>query len=127
MDVVAYTGSVRGFVIRPENLHVGPFAGGGIEDQRDQVGFRIVTLAHLSIWISSGSVEIAQANVLDSVSTVIVPEDLLDHEFAPAVGIDWRLGMVFRERDILRHAVSGTGGRKDNIRDVEFAHCVEKV
>lgn len=127
MDVVPDAGSVRGFVIRPENLHIGPLAGGDVEDQRDQVRFRIVALAYVGIGVSPGGVEIAKVDVFDPVGIVVVLEDLLDHELAPAVGIDGRLGVVFRERNALRHAVGGTGGRKDNVRDMEFAHCIEEV
>jgi len=46
---------VVGFVIGAENLHVGPLAGGDVEDQRDQVSLRVVALTHLGTGMRCGT------------------------------------------------------------------------
>ena len=127
VDVVADASPVVGFVIGAENLHVVPLAGGDVEDQRDQVSLRVVALTHLGIGVRPGSVEIAKVDMPDPVGMFIVLEDLFDHELAPAIGVNGRLGVVFRNRDALWHAIGGAGGRKNDVGDVKFAHGIEKV
>ena len=66
MDVVADGGAVGGGVVLTEDFDGFAAAEGDVEDERDEVGFRLVGLA--ATRNSSGHVEVAQAGVGEAVN-----------------------------------------------------------
>ena len=60
MDVIANAGAIRRVVVVAEDLQVGSMATHHVEHQRDQVGFRVVLFAEISVRISAGGVEVAE-------------------------------------------------------------------
>lgn len=86
MHVVADTGAIRGIVIPAKYRYRLTPARGGLQDQRDQVGFRLVAFTQLAIRVSTGGIEVTQAYRLQAIRPVEVLENLLDHPFAQPVG-----------------------------------------
>jgi hypothetical protein len=61
MDVIADAGAVVRRIILAEDFNMRAFPRRDIENQRDQVRFRIVILAQMAIGMGTGCVKIAQA------------------------------------------------------------------
>ena len=57
MDIIPNTTAVRGIIIRSEDFDIRSFAGCGIQDQWDDVGFGIVAFPDLAFGIGSGRIE----------------------------------------------------------------------
>ena len=66
VDVIADAGAVRRFVIVPEHLYGGTLAQRRLQDQRNQVRFRIVMFADQSAFIRARCVEIPERHELKS-------------------------------------------------------------
>lgn len=127
MDVIADAGAIRGVVIAPEDGDMGPAPGGGLQDQRDQVGFGVVPLAELPFGISPGGVEVAQADRLETIGAVKIGQHLFNHQLAVPVGVYWPLGMSLIDRGVFRLAEGGRGRRENKALDTKGAHCLEQV
>ena len=59
MDVIPDAGSVRSGIVIAEYFDFLAFAGRNFENERNQMGFRVVVFADLALRVCSGSVEIA--------------------------------------------------------------------
>ncbi len=59
VDVVADAGAVWGVVVIAIDGDDWAAAGGGVEHERDQVRFRVVSLADLGIGVGASGVEVA--------------------------------------------------------------------
>src|SRR3546814_19764432 len=68
MNVVADRRAVRCRVIRAEDLKRGPLPERGFEDERNQVGFRIVRLADLAVRIRDGRIEVTECRPFQAVA-----------------------------------------------------------
>ena len=79
MDVVADAGSVGSFVVGTENRDEFALALRDLQDQRDQMRFRMMRFA--LVGGCACCVEITQAGVTQSVNLVKPREHLLDDEF----------------------------------------------
>ena len=62
MNVVADAGTVRGRVVRSEDLQLRAVLGGGGQRQRNQMSLRFVEFANLAAVIRSRGIEIAQTH-----------------------------------------------------------------
>ena len=70
VDVVPDAGAVRSIIIRPENFNVFLLPGQRQQNVGNEVGFRFMALAQLSIRVCACGVEVAQADRLQPVCTV---------------------------------------------------------
>ncbi len=61
MDVVADAGAVRGGVVVAVYGDEFPCAEGNLEDDRDEMGFRVVGFADCFVRMGTGGVEVAEA------------------------------------------------------------------
>ena len=69
------------------DLQLRTILGGGGQRQRNQVSFRGVDLAGLSVFIGSGGVEIAQAHRAQIVSAAVGLERVFEKKFRRAIRI----------------------------------------
>ena len=115
MDVVANAGSVGGRVIRSKHLHVGLLTEWNLEDIGDDMRFLPVMFAKLLR--TAGGIEIAQADVGESMLLFVPVENAFEHQLRFTVRIDGVLGEIFGDRYLFRNAEDGAGGGED-----EFAN-----
>jgi hypothetical protein len=59
VNIITNAGSIGRVVIGSKDRNVFAVFGSSIQDEGHQVRFRIMVLANLGIWISSGSIEIS--------------------------------------------------------------------
>src|SRR5690606_2358450 len=67
MHVVAEAGAVRRGIIVAEYLQGGAFAEGGVDGERDEVGFRIVSLADGGVLGGAGGIKVAEGGKTQTV------------------------------------------------------------
>ena len=87
--------------------------------------FRVMALADAPLRVGSCRVEIAQRGEAQSIGVIERFEDALHEIFAFAVGIDRVLRMFFVHRHVLRIAVGGARGGKDEILHVVAPHGIQ--
>src|SRR3954470_20443528 len=85
MDVIADAGAVVSRVILSKDLDIRALSRRDIENQRDQMRFRIVILAQMAVGMRTGCVEIAQAGGTHPMDLVRPVKNPLDHELGLAV------------------------------------------
>src|SRR2546423_8175406 len=87
MNVVAHAGAVARRIVVAINLDILARPGGCLQNQRNQVCFRIVPFA--ATFGRGGSVEITKRHGMNSISLVIAAQCVLERYFCFAVGIGW--------------------------------------
>src|SRR6266849_4168042 len=117
MDIVADAGSVRRGIVGAENVHLGNTAAGGIENARNDVSFHAMMLA--AVLGGSGSIEIAQGQIVESSVGLVIRQNPLENEFGFSVRVDGGFAMVFGNGNDFGFAVSGGGGGEN-----KFLHAV---
>lgn len=135
VNIVANAGAVGSRVITAQNIDVGPFSEGHLEDQRNQVGFNPVVLPEFVT--CSGSVEVPERDELQPVQLMVPAKDLFKHQFGFAVRVDGPLRETLIHWNLVRWSVRGAGGTKDEfpnpgghgrIRQVDgVAYIVPKI
>jgi hypothetical protein len=88
---------------------------------------RFVLFTDFAFRVSTSSVEVAEGSMANTVSSFIVPYDLLDHELTPTVGVDGLLLMVFRYGDGIWNTVSRARARKDEITTSLSPHRIQEA
>ena len=126
VDVVADAGAIRRGVVGAENGDVRGLAGDGHEGAGDDMAFGRVVLADQSVGGAATGIEITEDDMLDAEGLVTVAQDLFQHEFAAAVGVDGLLGMPFVHGNVLRIAEGGAGGGEDEVFGPVLPHGFEK-
>ncbi|MNH18388.1 hypothetical protein D3C79_780880 [compost metagenome] len=126
MNVVTNAGAIRGVVITTKHGHRIASAGGGLENQRYQVGFRLMALAQLPVRVGPRSIEITQANRLQPVGTIEILKDLLDHPLAQPIRVDRCLAVRFVDGYIQRVAVHRSAGREHQPLDARIHHGLQQ-
>src|SRR3546814_6321167 len=81
----------------------------------EEMGFGFMALAKPGFRVRAGSVAVTQADRLQPISDVIVPEHLLEHPLAAAVRVDRRPGVGFVARGVLGVADHRGGRREDEL------------
>src|SRR5262245_54790238 len=84
--------------------------------------FRLVILAKFAVSVRPSGVEISQADMLESVSIVIITQDCLYHELSHSVWIYRSAKVVFGQGQFLRVAINGASRRQDEALDVMLKH-----
>ena len=122
VDVVADGGAVGGGIVSAVDVD-GTVLGGGLEDERDQVGLGIVALA-VALG-GTGGVEVAQRGAGEASGGGGPAEHALEEELGLAVGVGGLRGGVFGDRQVFGIAVDGGGGAEDEALDSGGDHGVE--
>ena len=108
MDVIAYAGAILGGIVGPEDMDRFSASRGCLQDQRNQMRFRIVGLAQ--IFRRAGRVEITKAAIPEPVNAVQPCEHLLHQQLGFAINVGGPKRLVFRDGHPLRVAVEGRRG-----------------
>src|SRR5712671_3274273 len=96
VNVIANAGAVGRGIIRAEDLDLRPLAKNGLQDERNEMRFRIVIFANLGIGAGAGGVEIAECSTGPAIGRRIIGQGALHGKFGPAVWINRSLGLVLR-------------------------------
>ena len=126
MDVVPNAGAVRCVVVRTIDGNGIPFAVGDLQNQRDQVAFRIVRLSDGTAGICTASVEIPQRNIPQTMCFGSPVEHLLHGKFGFPVRVCGTSPVALQNRNILRLAVGSSSGGKDDLIQTMAYHCLKE-
>src|SRR5215472_16593449 len=107
MDVVTQARAVGSIVVISVNGEILPLTGSGLEQQRNDVRFRMMALAKRRR--RAGSVEIAKGDHAPTIRSRIPLQNALQHQLSFPVGIHGILGAVFIDGNGLRCAVHSRG------------------
>ena len=119
MDIIPDAGAVRRIIVCSENGDVVPLPQRNLEDQRNQMGFRIMRFSDLSVWMGSAGIEIPQRNVAEIVSLAGPVEHFLHGKFRFSVGIRRSRPVGLQNRNPLRLPVGRRrGGEHDLVHPV---------
>jgi hypothetical protein len=88
MNIIADAGAVGRIIIRAKHRESRAFPFDRIQHQRDQMGFGLMKLANLGIRVGPRDVEIAKNHMAQTVSRLIVAQNILDRPFRCAIGVD---------------------------------------
>src|SRR5882762_7928397 len=97
MDIVADASAIRSWIIRSKNFHGLALAAYGFKGNWDQVGLRGVQFADGSIFVGSGSVEVTETYVAESVGTSVGLKRIFKCQFCGPIGIDRVANRVLRD------------------------------
>ena len=90
VDVVADAGAVGGGIVVAVDANGGASPERDVEDERNQVGFRVVGFAAgdaLGTFRRAGYVEVAQRGIAQAVNAIEPAEHVLDKQLGLAIGI----------------------------------------
>ena len=122
MNVVSNTCAVLGVVVITKNRNVFALSVGNLQNQRNQVRFRIVRLTNLTGDMGAAGVEVAQRYKPQAMRLPHPFEHLFHAQLGLAVAIG-RLGLVgLQNRHALRLAVCRSRGGKNNLIDAVRDH-----
>ncbi len=93
MNVISDRCPVFSREICTEKVEAFPFSQEKEDDVWDKMGLRFVHLTQTSARIRSCSIKIAERNIFQSVSSLIVLKYFFDKEFCAAIRIKWIQGM----------------------------------
>src|SRR5260370_5636783 len=119
VDVIADAGSVGRGVVSTKDIDVRQCTSGGIKNARNEMSFHAMMFA--ALLGGAGSVEIAEADVIESSVELVIGENLFERKLGFSVLIDRRFPMVFGNGNDFRLTVSGSSGRGN-----EFFHAVAR-
>ena len=126
MDVISNTCAVWRWIVIPEDIHERPLTKGSLQNQWDNVCFRIVIFAQLAIRICPGCIKIPQTNRFQLVGSPEVIQYLFNHDLGSAVRTDRFLRVVFGHRDFHRLSITSTRRREYEIANVPFNHGLKE-
>ena len=116
VDVVANAGSVGRGVVFAVNANGRSASEGHVQNQRDEVGFRLVGFtAGDAVWPLGrpSHVEIAQRGVVQAVNAVEPGEHMFNQQLGFAVSVGGLKARIFLNRHALRFTINRSGGGKD--------------
>src|ERR1700694_292748 len=116
MNVVTQTGAVRRVVVSAINAEEFPLASGGLKQERDNVGLRIVPLSQFGG--SARRIKITKGDHAPPVSFGIPSENLFEYQLCLSIGIHRLLRIILANRDSLRRTVNGGGRGEDKVPDI---------
>src|SRR5882724_5194375 len=115
MNVIAHAGAVGRGVLVSEDFERLPLTVDGFESGRDEMSLRTVNLADRTRFVRSGSIEIAKADISQTVGRTVGLERLLENQFGYTVGIHGRTRHILGDRHFGGHSVNGATGRKHKL------------
>ena len=128
VDVIPDAGAVGGGVIVAEHMELLQPTGGHAGDIWQQIiGDALGQLTDQAGGVGADGVEIAQQHHRQlRVGGGLIPEDLLNHIFRPAVGVGAAGGHLLGKGDALRYAVDRGGGTEHDGVDVVVGHGLQQ-
>src|SRR5215467_9816386 len=103
MDVVAQASAVRGVVVISINTEEFPLACGRLEQQRDNVSLRTVSLAPFRG--APRSIKIAQRSHAPTIGARVPIERPFEHQLSFAIAVNWIFGLIFRYGGLVRDSI----------------------
>src|SRR5687768_6795776 len=98
MDVVPDRSSIRGRVVRAEDVYCCPVAAGRGDGKRDEACHLIVVFAKVAIGVSSGGVEVAEGHPAQPVRLAVGVKNALYEQLGLPIRADGLLRMVLPNR-----------------------------
>ena len=128
VDVIPDAGAVGGGIVIAENMELLQPPGGHAGHVGQQVvGNALGQLTDEAGGVGADGVEVAQQHHRQlRVGGGLIPEDLLDHVFRPAVGVGAAGGHILGEGDGLRHAVDRGGGAEHDGVHMVIGHGLQQ-
>ena len=122
MDVIADTCAVLGVVVIAKNRNVFALSVGNLQNQRNQMRFRIVRFANFAGDMRAAGVEVAQRYKPQAMRLPHPFKHLFHAQLGLAVAVG-RLGLVrLQNRHALRLTVCRSRGRKNNLVNAVCHH-----
>src|SRR5258708_18807767 len=87
MDVIADTVSIGSWVIRPKDRNIPALSQRYAQNQRDQVGLRLMSFP--ASGQSTAGIEVAQGRKMHAVDLPVPIQNLFDHQLGMTVHIGW--------------------------------------
>src|ERR1700691_4033396 len=97
MDVVALARTVRGGIIRPENLEWWSGSQQSIDSQGNQMSLGVVSLGQVADAVGPGSIEIAENSEMKLICGCHILDNLFAEILRTTVGTDGTLRRLFRD------------------------------
>ena len=127
MYIVPEAGAIGGRIVRAEDLDVFTPPGGGVNDERDEVGLGVMVLANSTVLGCPGSVEIAEGRKAKTIGVGEGFQAVLDVELGLAVWVDRGLRERLHHGEGLGFAVGCAGGGEDEFLYAVVEHGLEKT
>ena len=119
VNVVANARAIDSRIVIAKDFQGRSFALDCLQDERNQVRFRIMILANLASVVGPSRIEVSEGHVAQAVRATISLERILQRELGCAVGIYRLAGSVLGNRRFVRSAIDCRGRRKMNLRTRE--------
>ena len=125
VDIVADAGTISCRIVVAKNAHMVALAVRDLQDDGDEVRFRIMRLADLAGHMRAAGVEVPQRDKMDAVCNGSPVEHPLHRQLRVAVAICGMRRVGLENRHTFRFAV-GRGGRgKDDVFDAVLDHRLQ--
>src|SRR5262249_31051563 len=103
MNVVPDAGAIRRWIVGAEDGDGFPLSGSHLKDKRNQVRFRIMSLAQWSG--RAGCVEVSETGVAQTMDAMKPFQHLLHQQLGLAVNISWPERILFANGNALRVSI----------------------
>src|SRR5438874_1469868 len=102
MNVIPNASAIGRGIIGAKDLQMRTNAQSRLQDEWNQMRFRIVIFANISFWIGTGGIEVTKRRVAPAIGGGIIGQSPLDGKLGSAVGVDRPLLFILRDRHCLR-------------------------
>ena len=89
MNVITQAGTVWCGVVFTKYFYRCPFPGSHLQDQRDQVGLRLMPFTDVALSVCPRRIEITQAALVHLGGLADIVQNMLNGELGSAVGVAW--------------------------------------
>ena len=127
MDIVSKAGPVWSGVVGAKNDQLVALTSGGLNGERDEVGFRVVVLTDFSIRIRAGCIEVAEAGVRQSVGLGTVSEENFHILLGLAIGTEGLAGEVLVQWHLICVPKNSAGRTEYEGVHLRVSHRLQQV
>ena len=115
MNIVPDACSVRSRVVVSVNFQTRILSKHGADYAGQQMRFRLMPFANLSVRITASGIKIAQGNPVDSMCRMIISQHPFHEKFGGSIGVDGRRKARLGNRHFVRFPINGTCTGNDDI------------
>ena len=126
MDVVPNASAIWCVIVCTKDGNCFPLAVWNLQNQRNQVAFRIVCFTDCASLICTASVEIPERNIPQTMCLCSPIEHLFHCQLGFAIWVGRTGAVGFQNRNIFRFAVSSSGRGENNFLDIVSHHCFQQ-
>ena len=126
MDVIPHAGAVLGGIVVPKDHNLLPPPRRHLEDQGDQVGFRIVRLADGPGRVGAAGVKIPQRHIPQAVGPGRPSDHLLHGPLGLPVAVGGRKGVPLQDGHPLRFPIDRRRGGKQQLVHTVGGHLLQE-